>query len=519
MGIGSFAMACLLFAVSAGAAPDEWHMNQTQFKIPIRIKPDQQADIKSLVLYYSRDEGATWNQGGTATPDKDGFLFDTKGDGKYWFKVAVINNKGVQDPTNIFTAPVGQKIILDTVKPEIRVGAERDGDGITVGWEINEQYPRPESLRVDYRAADAADGLWTGVPLNPGQNKVSFKPPTAGTLAVRVQIEDQAGNVGIGQATVAGIAPAAPPTSPTPIVQNPPPSPVIQPPVAGNPPPPANPGSNWNTTPGSPVGVPHSTEVTPVGIQQPAPQPLTGGAGVYPAAALTMRGALPPLLLVNKETVRLDFDVAKVGPSGVSSVEVYLSTDEGQTWQGYPAETAPPQPASSAEASKGMKGGVLVKLPNDDTVYSFYLVVKSGAGLGKKGPQPGDAPQIRIERDTKAPIVHWLKPMPDQKYRDSLVLNWEATDKNIAVNPVTLEWSVAKQGAPWQSIGEPSGGTELPNTGHYTWHVPPEVKQPSVFFRLTVRDTAGNTTVFVTEEPELVDLSVPEITTIHLGNH
>ena len=66
MGIGSFAVACVLLAAGAGGAVDEWPMNQTQFKIPIHIKPEAQADIAELRLFCSRDEGRTWNHAGTA---------------------------------------------------------------------------------------------------------------------------------------------------------------------------------------------------------------------------------------------------------------------------------------------------------------------------------------------------------------------------------------------------------------------------------------------------------------------
>ena len=536
MGIGSFAMACLLLAVAAGGTPDEWHMNQTQFKIPIRIKPELQTDISELKLFCSRDEGKTWNLAGVAKPSQDGFLFNTNGEGKYWFSVAVVNHKGVQDPLDLLSAPVGQKIILDVTKPDIRVVADRQGEEVAVVWEINELYPRPETLKVEYRAADAPESAWTAVTVAGNQTRTAFKPVGPTNVVVRVQLEDQAGNVGSGQATVGSTAPVVPvvqttpatPLTPVPaMTPTPTPTlPVAAPPVVPSLPVVANPAplpgnnvSSWNTTPsGNPTPIARSADVTPVAAQTAPPvQSFPGVPGATLATsghngAGLIRGQLPPLQIVNKSQVKLDYEVAKLGPSGVGSVDVYVTTDEGQTWgmvRGLEAVAG--MPVSDPRAPT-VKGGVLVHLDKDDVIYGFYMIVKSGAGLGKAPPKNGDYPQIRIERDTTPPLARLLRPLADANRPDTLLLAWEASDKNLANNPVTLEWAAGKDG-PWQYIG----GPELPNTGRFTWTVPANIP-PSVYLRLTVRDTAGNTAVAQTDQPELVDLSVPEVKIIGVGN-
>jgi len=89
------------------------------------------------------------------------------------------------------------------------------------------------------------------------------------------------------------------------------------------------------------------------------------------------------------------------------------------------------------------------------------------------------------------------------------VVSWDAQDKNLSPNPVTLEWA-ERQGGPWQPIG-----VDLPNTGRHTWKLPPNLPY-HVFMRLMVRDAAGNVSLAETDRPVLVDLSEPEavITTI-----
>src|SRR5207253_1700057 len=100
--------------------------------------------------------------------------------------------------------------------------------------------------------------------------------------------------------------------------------------------------------------------------------------------------------------VKLDFDVTKLGPSGLGSVEVYVTTDEGANWSPLPLgpdAIQPPELRGPGQAH----GSVTVGVPEDGKVYGFCLVVKSRANLGKPAPKSGDAPHIRLERDTIPP--------------------------------------------------------------------------------------------------------------------
>jgi hypothetical protein len=254
------------------------------------------------------------------------------------------------------------------------------------------------------------------------------------------------------------------------------------------------------------AGLPATSQQFPAPAFPGAPAPPT-----FPGAGASLHGALPALRLVNKSQVRVDYEIAKLGPSGLGSVDAYVTIDEGQTWQPCQVEAVPGMPLNDPQTGK-LRGGVFVPLPRDEVIYGYCLIVKSGAGLSKPPPRPGDVPQIRLERDTTPPAARWLKPMPDPSRRDTLMLSWQASDKNLAANPITLEWGASKDG-PWQMIGQP----ELPNTGSYTWSVP-AMQTPGVYLKLTVRDTAGNVTVVTTEQPELVDLSVPEVTITGVGN-
>jgi hypothetical protein len=238
---------------------------------------------------------------------------------------------------------------------------------------------------------------------------------------------------------------------------------------------------------------------------QPVAQPAVGPQNPAPA--------LPALQFTRDHQVTLEYEVTKFGPSGVGSVEVYITRDDGQSWQLYgapqtvslPVPTAPADPKNSPTS---LRRSVTVNLPNEG-VYGFYLVVKSGAGLGKPAPRNGTPPQIRVELDTTPPKAKLYELVPEPGSHDSLVITWTATDQNL-VPKVLLEWAEQHNGR-W----EPIGGGELPNTGRYSWQLPPGVP-PQVYLRLTVRDAAGNVSVAQTAKPILIDLNQPEVANVNL---
>jgi hypothetical protein len=83
-----------------------------------------------------------------------------------------------------------------------------------------------------------------------------------------------------------------------------------------------------------------------------------------------------------------------------------------------------------------------------------------------------------------------------------LLLRWIAQDENLAERPISL-WYGANPNGPWQPI---SGGIE--NSGSYVWSLPQGVPS-KLYFRIEVRDVAGNVQRLDTVEPLLIDLSKP----------
>jgi hypothetical protein len=522
---------CLLLATQ-GNPDDVVYLNQRNFQIPISIKPERQADIKELLLFRSRDQGRSWDIYSRATPDKKAFPVMAQADGPLWFSIGVMDTKDRQDPPDPSRAPVGQKLVIDTVKPEVRiVSAERLGEEIQVRWEVQEAYPDWATLRLEYWIGESPTGQTVPLPIKPGGTGfLKFKPGMPGPVTLQLLLRDLAGNEGADKKTVPGAggmvdravvsAGAVEGTAALRMDS-----------VSSRPALPEGPNNGASGHPGATGGTtgtlpPPSgqTPPPPPGGLTPLPSPTGNGAGSSAVAnstgpngavagsGATRLGALPPLRIVNKRQAKLEFEVAEFGPSGLGAVDVYVTTDEGATWEPTRAEPGTALPVSGEIKNPGpVVGSVSVQLPRDGVTYGFYLVVKSRAGLGDPPPRPGDTPQVRIEVDTTPPLAELYAPTPDPARKDSLVLSWKAEDRNLAANPVSLEWAAQREG-PWEFIGDP----HLPNTGRYTWTVPPRTP-PKVYLRLTVRDTADNTAVAQTQEPVLIDLFRPKLSRVGLS--
>src|SRR5262245_29816442 len=123
MSTGAWIAACLMAAGGASPGVPEGLdvLKDTHFDIPIKIVPERKGDIRALELYVSTDKEHKWDQIRSAGPDQRSFAFTAPGDGLYWFNVVVIDRNNRREPPNLRDAPVGLKVLVDTLKPDVRL--------------------------------------------------------------------------------------------------------------------------------------------------------------------------------------------------------------------------------------------------------------------------------------------------------------------------------------------------------------------------------------------------------------
>src|SRR5205814_9381534 len=94
--------------------------------------------------------------------------------------------------------------------------------------------------------------------------------------------------------------------------------------------------------------------------------------------------------IINTTRASLDYRIDQVGPSGVGKVEVWVTMDQGHSWQRLCEDTDRRSPAE-------------FELPGDG-LYGLRVVVSNGNGFGGRAPMGGDQPHCWIEVDTQAPV-------------------------------------------------------------------------------------------------------------------
>jgi hypothetical protein len=521
MATGLLTLASLL--VAAGASPgDVWPVKHRVLKVPIQTNPAHRHEIKELQLYVSADEGKTWSQVGVADADKEAFVYHAPVDGLYWFGLVIIYLNGNREPADVTKAPPALKVRVDTLAPVLHLSAERQGESVDVRWTIQEEHPDLASLKLEYHPADSLPNQWFAAPAELAlTGHTSFRCDAAATL--RLQFKDQAGNAEVKTAEVPGRAApitAAAATAPVP----PPGNGVTAPAPATNvwdvPPTPA---PTFRSAPRSGFGAPATSAPPPLAFREPpspaprgpAPEPQGSGPRVlassdgYAAPGPAFRdtpgrsSAAPTrdveTKIIRNREVTLNYEVKNEGPAGISKVELWLTDDDGRSWQTWPARVENASPA----AGFGLKQRSLTADLRGEGTYGLCLVVYNKAGLSKGKPQPGDPPELRVEVDLTKPEAKLYDPEPDPRNPNVILLRWSASDRNPAPNPVTIQWR-----APDRSIWQPVAA-DLPLTGQHPWHLTRDM--PShVYLRLLARDAAGNEQVLETKTPALIDVSRPE---------
>jgi hypothetical protein len=551
---GSIAKALLCATLGqspGGPSPGEVMFTSSRAQKMEATVPDaRRAEIRELLLYASHDQGENWSQVSKITSEQREFQFNLPVDGLYWLCVAVVTRDGRQEPQSLAKVQPNWKLVVDTLKPLARItSAVRTGNEVAVAWEAREDHPEWSTFRLEYQTSPG--GLLAPINAAPGlTGQTKFNPSTNGAVVVKLTLRDKAGNETVATAEVTGFGAdvppqvaSAPPIAPSELM-SPTAAPLLPPTTPTNPVEPAlphaietmgasipgNPGQKTYPASGRPktlaptqlmpVGgknwTPNSAPATAANYQPPPPMERPIASTEFPVQPVQYQVPVPPpqpkpaknlpdLQYVNSPEVVLEYELSKVGPSGVGSVDIYLTHDDGQSWDHVATD-----PAVIGLKNGGRHQGI-VELPGDG-VYGFSLVVKSNAQVKQemtnldkkpKGPRGGDAPEIRVEVDTRPPMAELFPPRRDAAKANSLMLVWTASDKNLGSNPVTLEWSERRDGQ-WFPIA-----TNIPNSSKHSWQLPDRLPV-QVFMRLRVRDLAGNEGVAVTPDPLIVDLNEPE---------
>jgi hypothetical protein len=402
-----------------------------------------QRGVVQAKLYYSTDRGQHWQHVANAAPEEQYFSFATPTDGLFWFSVQTVDVQGKHYPPSADDLRPYMRLVVDTLPPVVHV---------------RPLPPRAGEVGVAWTVRD--DNLDLGLP---DSIRVEYRP--------------------IGSINW---VPLAVPAGASQLYWNPQTPAQLEVRVlardrAGN------------------VGEDKTNLV------------LQGQAGVNPPPFHNPVGPDPfkevDRKFVNNKQISLSYDLREVGPSGVSSVELWYTLQHGKVWNkltDYPLDLKTPL---DARDSKKLTFEV-----NDEGVYGITLVAKSGVGLGDRPPQPGEKPQFWIEVDLTRPTVQLHDVKVGTGFdKGKLTIDWKATDKNLGLNPIRLSYADDKAAGQWHTIVD-----KLANNGRYIWRMP-EALPYQFYLKVEAIDRAGNIGEAITLDRVKVDLSQPKAKILDIG--
>jgi hypothetical protein len=417
--------------------PRKVYTNRTAFKLPLRVEEKDRPRLQQVQLYVRNGSMGTWTLKESVPPTQTEFIYRVTQDGEYWFTVVTVDKLGAKNPADVNQEPPGLIVVVDRQPPEVDVHPTTSTFGQPVlQCDVRDANPDPSKVKVEIQTADQT---WQPLDPLPGQAN-QFRVPDPGALrgVVRAQVTDLAGNTATREIHLQMPAVAAAATADA--------APSLPPPMESK--------SEKISPP--PLSVPASTRQ-----------------------------------FINSKHATLRYQIDQAGPSGIAKVEVWMTRDEGQTWQRLCED---PDRQSPVE----------IDLPGDGT-YGLSLVVTGNNGNGGGPPARGETPDWRLEVDTTKPEARILAVRPEPGEGPGVFLiTWTAQDRNLKPEPIDLEYATQSDGGAWILIAK-----GLKNDGNYRWTMPHGLTG-EVQVRMRVTDMAGNTTTCTAPQPVVMDHSRPK---------
>ncbi len=186
-------------------------------------------------------------------------------------------------------------------------------------------------------------------------------------------------------------------------------------------------------------------------------------------------------LYSNSKAFSLDYNIENDADSPVSNVELWGTSDEGQTWQMWGQDPDRVSPFDIEVESEGL--------------FGFRMVIVGTNGLASNRPRNGDNADAWIHVDIQKPqgrIVSALYGKGNES--GSLVIEYLVNDDYFPDRPITLSYSQTPNG-PWSVIA--SG---IRNNGRYVWPADPSLPI-SIYLKMEAHDAAGNVGVHQLDLP------------------
>lgn len=488
-------------------------LNKHHIQLPIRLDESARALIQAIHLYSKESASAPWVLREKAGTMDAAFRTKVDRDGEYWFAIVTVDKHGRSFPSNLATEPPGLIVIVDTELPRIELrnlGVTPAGQLVLCN--VTDANPDNGSVRLSFQGGDKIFRSLEPISVQPS----IFCIPTQAVFTglIRVTASDLAGNQTLSETHLNQLAltePTVPkaPMKPPVTVENPLPGPlpmgvsggaeaveIREGPLLGSKAITLSPLPDTKLAQPLPL-LPADDPMSPRRLNRKTPTVSETGSPSPADASAPER--FPDSQVVQQANYRepakcqhvkaakifLDYQVENVGQSGVGKIEVWLTPDQGKTWQ------------KLAEEAKRMVP-LEVNLPGEG-LFGITLVTANGRGVLGKSPGAGDTPDAWVHVDTTRPIAQIVDTKVKVENKQTTVtIQWTSMDANLPELPVNVFYAATPQG-PWLPITK-----GLPAEGEMRWSPPAEFGIQA-YIQVETRDRAGNVGIAVTTVPVQFD--------------
>ncbi|MCP4266776.1 MAG: hypothetical protein GY777_14605 [Candidatus Brocadiaceae bacterium] len=161
--------------------------------ISYNAKDSGTAGLKQVELYYTIDEGKTWEFYGIDSDLKSPFEFKVKKDGLYGFFTVATDKAGNIEPNPAPGTLPHVSVIVDSKGPQVKVIAPNGGDifNITdkqqIRWSASDENLDPNPITLQYSIDGGKN--WRDIQSKiPNTGEYQWTPPKESTLDCRVQV-------------------------------------------------------------------------------------------------------------------------------------------------------------------------------------------------------------------------------------------------------------------------------------------------------------------------------------------
>ncbi len=194
-------------------------------------------------------------------------------------------------------------------------------------------------------------------------------------------------------------------------------------------------------------------------------------------------------LFSNSKSFSLEYSVDNDPGAPIESVELWGTTDSGQTWERWGIDPDRESPFDIMVENEGL--------------FGFRMVIIGANGLASNRPRNGDNADAWIHVDTEQPRVKITSALYGKgSEAGSLVIDYQAIDDYFPDRPIALSYSATPNG-PWTMIQ--SG---IRNNGRYVWPSDPSLPA-TIYLRIQAFDSAGNVGTHRLDLPINVEGIVP----------